>query len=147
MCSEQCSATAGHTPGLAMAARAREAFPLLCKLEEAVVNSGIEEGRLLVALLLMAWAGLRWSDLQRLDLSSISVTNQAVSGWCWRAKNSKTGFARGFLQGLQRHDQEALLRASCCANLDAPYAENPAFHARRPEPTGNQQQRAAKNNN
>ena len=81
--------------------RTKEAVPLpfaVVKGFEAALPSASQEDRwFLCALLVMIRASLRWSDLQRLDLSSVVATQEAVSGWCWRTKSSKTGMPFGFL--------------------------------------------------
>ena len=84
-----------------MEASTKEAVPLpfaAVKGFEAALPSASQEDRwFLCALLVMIWASLRWSDLQRLDLSSVVATQEAVSGWCWRTKSSKIGMPFGFL--------------------------------------------------
>ena len=50
------------------------------------------------ALLVMAWGSLRWSDLQRLDLSSISASHDAIQKFFWRTKSSKQGMCFAFLE-------------------------------------------------
>lgn len=81
--------------------RTKEAVPLpfaVVKGFEAALPSASQEDRwFLCALLVMIWASLRWSDLQRLDLSSVVATQEAVLGWRWRTKSSKTGTPFGFL--------------------------------------------------
>ena len=82
--------------------RSKEAVPLpfaVVKAFEAALPSACPEDRwFLSALLVMVWASLRWSDLQRLDLSSVTATQEALMGWCWRTKSSKTGMPFGFLR-------------------------------------------------
>ena len=67
-------------------------------LRKALPSACPEDRWFLSALLVMVWASLRWSDLQRLDLSSVTATQEALMGWCWRTKSSKTGMPFGFLR-------------------------------------------------
>ena len=74
-----------------------EALPLplfvVCELEWASVTSEEEVDRFLIACFLtMLWAGLRFSDAQRVDLSSLQLSDGSLKAWCWRSKTSPTGF-------------------------------------------------------
>ena len=82
--------------------RTKEAAPLpfdvVRSMEAALSCAPDEDCWFLCALLVMVWASLRWSDLQRLDLSSVRESCDAVCGWCWRTKSSKSGMPWSFLR-------------------------------------------------
>ena len=89
--------------------RTKEAIPLplavVQALEEAFLNTCGEDHWFLGSLLVAVWGGLRWSDHQRVDLASLVLWDNAVCGWCWRAKSSKKGMPIALIRcGLKSAD-------------------------------------------